>query len=78
MLRKAVEGLPAIYRNVVLLRDIEELDVRETAAALGITEGAERGELAPGAGVAATRTGAAAGRRFAPQTEGKTFGWLKA
>jgi RNA polymerase sigma-70 factor (ECF subfamily) len=39
ILRKSVEGLPEIYRNVVLLRDIEEMDVRETAAALGITEG---------------------------------------
>ena len=45
MLRKAVEGLPAIYRNVVLLRDIEEMDVRETAAALGITEGAVKVRL---------------------------------
>ena len=40
MLRKAIDGLPAIYRNVVLLRDVEEMDVRESAAALGITEGA--------------------------------------
>lgn len=39
VLRKAVEALPEIYRNVVLLRDIEEMDIRETAAALGITEG---------------------------------------
>jgi len=34
LLRQAVEGLPEIYRNVVLLRDIEEMDVRETAVAL--------------------------------------------
>ena len=45
MLRKAIEGLPEIYRNVVLLRDIEEMDVRETAAALGITEGAVKVRL---------------------------------
>jgi RNA polymerase sigma-70 factor (ECF subfamily) len=45
ILRSAVEGLPAIYRNVVLLRDIEEMDVRETAAALGITEGAVKVRL---------------------------------
>jgi RNA polymerase sigma-70 factor (ECF subfamily) len=45
MLRKAVEGLPEIYRNVVLLRDIEEMDGRETAAALGITEGAVKVRL---------------------------------
>ena len=38
ILRKAIDGLPEIYRNIVLLRDIEEMDIRETAAALGITE----------------------------------------
>lgn len=45
ILRKAIEGLPEIYRNVVLLRDIEEMDVRETSAALGITEGAVKVRL---------------------------------
>jgi RNA polymerase sigma-70 factor, ECF subfamily len=38
IMRKAIEGLPEIYRNVVLLRDIEEMDIRETAAALDISE----------------------------------------
>ena len=33
-----IEGLPEIYRNVVLLRDIEEMDIRETAAVLHISE----------------------------------------
>lgn len=45
VLRKAIEGLPEIYRNVVLLRDIEEMDVKETAAALGITEGSVKVRL---------------------------------
>jgi RNA polymerase sigma-70 factor, ECF subfamily len=45
MLRKAVEGLPEIYRNIVLLRDIEEMDIKETAAALGISEGAVKVRL---------------------------------
>jgi RNA polymerase sigma-70 factor, ECF subfamily len=45
ILRKAVDGLPEIYRNVMLLRDIEEMDGRETAAALGITEGAVKVRL---------------------------------
>ena len=45
ILRKAVDALPEIYRNVVLLRDIEEMDGRETAAALGITEGAVKVRL---------------------------------
>jgi RNA polymerase sigma-70 factor (ECF subfamily) len=45
LLRKAIDGLPEIYRNILLLRDIEEMDVRETAAALGITEGAVKVRL---------------------------------
>ena len=45
ILRKAIEGLPEIYRNVVLLRDIEEMDIRQTAAALGISEGAVKVRL---------------------------------
>ena len=45
ILRKAVDGLPEIYRNVVLLRDIEELDGKETASALGISEGAVKVRL---------------------------------
>jgi RNA polymerase sigma-70 factor (ECF subfamily) len=45
LLREAIDGLPGIYRNVVLLRDIEEMDIRETAAALGITEGAVKVRL---------------------------------
>jgi RNA polymerase sigma-70 factor (ECF subfamily) len=36
-LRTAVEELPGIYRQVFTLRDLEELDVQETAEALGIT-----------------------------------------
>ena len=31
LLRSAIEGLPEIYRNVVVLRDIEEMDIRQTA-----------------------------------------------
>jgi RNA polymerase sigma-70 factor (ECF subfamily) len=45
LLRKAIEGLPEIYRNIVLLRDIEEMDIRETATALGISEGAVKVRL---------------------------------
>jgi len=45
VLRNAVEELPAIYRNVVMLRDVEEMDVRETATALGISEGAVKVRL---------------------------------
>jgi RNA polymerase sigma-70 factor, ECF subfamily len=34
--REAVQGLPEIYREVVVLRDLEELNQEETAAVLGI------------------------------------------
>ncbi|MGA2673744.1 MAG: sigma-70 family RNA polymerase sigma factor [Terracidiphilus sp.] len=73
LLRKAIEGLPAIYRNVVLLRDIEEMDVRETAASLDITEGAVKVRL--------HRARALLQRDLAPQLKGFAprrkglFGW---
>jgi RNA polymerase sigma-70 factor (ECF subfamily) len=38
-LRVAVTELPGIYRQVFTLRDLEELNVEETARALGITIG---------------------------------------
>lgn len=40
MVRSFIERLPATYRTVLLLRDIEELDTKETAEALGLTENA--------------------------------------
>jgi RNA polymerase sigma-70 factor (ECF subfamily) len=75
MLRKAVEGLPAIYRNVVLLRDVEEMDVRETAVALGTTEGAVKVRL--------HRARALLQRELAPRLEGfapkrkGVLGWFR-
>lgn len=36
-LREAVEQLPPIYREVLVLRDLEELNQEETAKALGIS-----------------------------------------
>jgi RNA polymerase sigma-70 factor (ECF subfamily) len=75
LLRMAVEGLPEIYRNVVLLRDIEEMDVRETAAVLGITEGAVKVRL--------HRARALLQRDLAPRLKGLAgrrgglLGWLK-
>ena len=73
LLRQAIEGLPAIYRNVVLLRDIEELDARETAVALGITEGAVKVRLHR-ARALLQRTLTPKLKGFAPQ-RGKLFGW---
>jgi RNA polymerase sigma-70 factor, ECF subfamily len=37
-LQKAVVGLPDIYRQVFTLRDLQEMNVAETAAALGVNE----------------------------------------
>jgi RNA polymerase sigma-70 factor (ECF subfamily) len=37
MLQQAIVGLPEIYREVFLLRDVEELSVNESAEALGIS-----------------------------------------
>lgn len=34
MLRRAIEDLSPIYREVLLLRDVEELSIQETAEAL--------------------------------------------
>lgn len=45
LLRQAIDGLPEIYRNIVILRDVEEMDIRETAAALGVSEGAVKVRL---------------------------------
>ncbi|MGC1423170.1 MAG: sigma-70 family RNA polymerase sigma factor [Terracidiphilus sp.] len=62
ILRKAIEGLPEIYRNIVLLRDIEEMDIRQTAAALGISEAAVKVRL--------HRARALLQRALAPQLKG--------
>ncbi len=71
ILRKAIDDLPEIYRNIVLLRDIEEMDIRETAAALGITEGTVKVRL--------HRARAMLQRGLAPQLKGlapKRKGWF--
>jgi RNA polymerase sigma-70 factor (ECF subfamily) len=73
ILRKAIEGLPEIYRNVVLLRDIEEMDVRETATALGISEGAVKVRLHRARAVL-QRDLAPKLKEFAPKRAG-LFGW---
>jgi RNA polymerase sigma-70 factor (ECF subfamily) len=42
---RAVLNLPPIYREVVQLRDIDELDVRETACVIGISPGSVKVRL---------------------------------
>lgn len=39
ILRRAVNGLPQKYREVLILRDVEEMNITETAQLLGITRG---------------------------------------
>lgn len=71
ILRQAIEGLPEIYRNIVLLRDIEEMDIRQTAAVLGITEATVKVRL--------HRARALLQRRLAPQLKAyapKRKGWF--
>lgn len=45
MVRKAIVGLPGDYRDVLLLRDIEEFDTQETANILEITPGTVKTRL---------------------------------
>ncbi|HKD84510.1 MAG TPA: sigma-70 family RNA polymerase sigma factor [Terriglobales bacterium] len=45
MLRKAIASLPEIYREVLVMRDIEELSIAETAAALSVREGVVKTRL---------------------------------
>jgi RNA polymerase sigma-70 factor (ECF subfamily) len=71
LLRSAIDGLPEIYRNVVLLRDIEEMDIRQTAVALGISEAAVKVRL--------HRARALLQRNLAPRLKGftpKRKGWF--
>jgi len=75
MLRTAIDELPPIYRNVVVLRDIEEMDVRETATALGITDGAVKVRLHRARSLL-QRELAPKLEGFAPQKKG-LFGWFK-
>ena len=75
MLRTAIDELPPIYRNVVLLRDIEEMDVRETAAVLGIADGAVKVRLHRARALLQKHL-APQLRGFAPERKG-LFGWGK-
>jgi len=75
ILNQSIQGLPEIYRNVVLLRDIEEMDVCETAAALGITEGTVKVRLHR-ARAMLQRALAPQLKAFAPKSR-KLFSWVR-
>ena len=44
-LQQAIASLPEIYREVLLLRDVEEMNIADTAAALGVSEGVVKTRL---------------------------------
>jgi RNA polymerase sigma-70 factor (ECF subfamily) len=45
LVRQSIDRLPDSYRNVLMLRDIEQLDTAETAETLGITVNATKTRL---------------------------------
>jgi RNA polymerase sigma-70 factor (ECF subfamily) len=45
LVRAKIQLLPESYRNVLMLRDIEDLDTEETAKAMGISPGAVKTRL---------------------------------
>jgi RNA polymerase sigma-70 factor (ECF subfamily) len=45
LLQQAIAGLPELYREVFLLRDVEEFNIAETAATLGVSEGVVKTRL---------------------------------
>jgi RNA polymerase sigma-70 factor, ECF subfamily len=75
LIQQAIKGLPEIYRNVMLLRDIEEMDVRETATVLGISEAAVKVRLHR-ARALMQRTLSPKLKGLAPRKRG-LFGWLR-
>ncbi len=45
MLHSAIAGLPEIYREVLLMRDVEDMNIADTAKALDVTEGVVKTRL---------------------------------
>jgi RNA polymerase sigma-70 factor (ECF subfamily) len=45
LLQKAISSLPGIYRQVLLLRDVEEISIADTAEALGVSPGVVKTRL---------------------------------
>ncbi|KAA6456194.1 sigma-70 family RNA polymerase sigma factor [Acidobacteria bacterium AB60] len=74
LLREAIQKLPAIYRNVIMLRDIEEMDVRATAQALGITEGSVKVRLHRARAMLQKEL-APKLKGYAPERKRSFFGW---
>jgi RNA polymerase sigma-70 factor, ECF subfamily len=45
LLQAGIQRLPEIYREVLVLRDVQEFNIAETAAALGVSEGVVKTRL---------------------------------
>jgi RNA polymerase sigma-70 factor (ECF subfamily) len=45
LLARAIHGLPEKYRSVVVMRDLEEMSIEETAGILGVNEGVVKTRL---------------------------------
>jgi RNA polymerase sigma-70 factor (ECF subfamily) len=45
MLQSAIQALPPLYREVLVLRDVQDFSISETAAALGVNEGVVKTRL---------------------------------
>jgi RNA polymerase sigma-70 factor (ECF subfamily) len=45
LLQKAIASLPELYREVLVLRDVQEFNIAETAMALGVSEGVVKTRL---------------------------------
>jgi RNA polymerase sigma-70 factor, ECF subfamily len=45
LLQDAVQRLPPIYREVLVMRDVQDFNIAETAAALGVSEGVVKTRL---------------------------------
>jgi RNA polymerase sigma-70 factor (ECF subfamily) len=45
LLQSTIRQLPEIYREVLVLRDVQDLNIAETAAALGVSEGVVKTRL---------------------------------
>jgi RNA polymerase sigma-70 factor, ECF subfamily len=45
LLEEPIGGLPEDYRTIIIMRDVEEMDVAETAASLGVREGVVKTRL---------------------------------
>ena len=74
ILQKAIVALPEIYREVFLLRDVEELSIKETAETLGVSEASVKVRLHR-ARTMLQKTLAPELKSLVPQ-KGRWFPWL--